>query len=106
VDAKTRRQYQHRALVMKALAHPTRLYLVDRLAKGEACVCKLTALVGADASTVSKHLSILKNAGIVADEKRANQVFYTLRVRCVLNWYACVEGVLETAAREQLAAVR
>ncbi|MBI2072145.1 MAG: winged helix-turn-helix transcriptional regulator [Gemmatimonadetes bacterium] len=91
---------------MKALAHPTRLFLVDQLAKGEACVCELTALVGADVSTVSKHLSVLKYAGIVRDDKRGNQVFYSLRVPCVLNWYACVEGVLEATAREQLAAAR
>ena len=106
MDAKTRTRYQRRALVMKALAHPTRLFLVDRLAERETCVCELTALVGADVSTVSRHLSVLKNAGIVADEKRGNQVFYSLRVRCVLNWYRCVEGVLEAAVQEQLDAVR
>ena len=105
MDARTRTHYRQRALVMKALAHPTRLFLVDRLAEGEACVCDLTALVGADVSTVSKHLSVLKNAGVVADQKRGNQVFYSLRVPCVLNWCACVEGVLEAAARERLRAV-
>ncbi len=106
MDAKTRMRYQRRALVMKALAHPTRLLVVDRLARGAACVCELTALVGADVSTVSKHLSVLKQAGIVRDDKRGNQVFYSLRVRCVLRWYSCVEGVLATTGREQLAAAR
>ena len=106
VDAQTHLRYRRRADVMKALAHPTRLFLVDRLAQGEACVCELTALVGADVSTISKHLAVLKHAGIVADVKRGNQVFYSLRVRCVLSWYRCVEGVLEAAAREQLAAAR
>ncbi len=104
MDAKTRMRYQRRALVMKALAHPTRLFLVDRLAERARCVCELTELVGSDTSTVSKHLSLLKHAGIVADQKRGNQVFYSLRVRCVLHWYACVEGVLEATARDQLAA--
>jgi ArsR family transcriptional regulator len=106
VDAKARTRYQHRALVMKALAHPTRLFLVDRIAERKTCVCELAALVGADVSTVSRHLSILKNAGIVTDEKRGNQVFYSIRVRCVLNWYTCVEGVLEASVQEQLQAVR
>lgn len=105
VDAKSRTHYQHRALVMKALAHPTRLFLVDRLAQRETCVCELAGMVGADVSTISRHLSVLKNAGIVADEKRGNQVFYSLRVRCVLNWYACVEGVLSELAREHAQAV-
>lgn len=86
------------AAVLKAMAHPTRLFLVEELAKGERCVCELTAMVGDDISTVSKHLSVLRSAGIVADDKRGSQVFYTLRVPCVVNFFACVEGVLKSAA--------
>src|SRR5512145_2135346 len=93
------RHYERRARVMKALAHPSRLFITDRLARGPACVCELTDLVGGDTSTVSRHLSVLRNAGIVEPEKRGNQVFYSLRVPCVLNWTSCVDGVLEDAAR-------
>jgi ArsR family transcriptional regulator len=99
LDGRLRTQYQARAAVMKALAHPTRLFFVDELARGPRCVCELTALVGADVSTVSKHLAVLRNAGIVDDEKRGAQVFYSLRTPCVRNWYTCVEGVLENTAR-------
>jgi ArsR family transcriptional regulator len=88
---------------MKALAHPTRLFIVDQLAQGERCVCELTEMVDADVSTVSKHLSVLKAAGIVADEKRGVQVYYSLLVPCVLNWYSCVEGVLQASAKRHLA---
>jgi len=77
------------------MAHPTRLYIVDQLAKGERCVCELTEMVGADTSTVSKHLTILKNAGIIADDKRGLMVFYRLKVPCVLNFFSCIEGVLK-----------
>ena len=87
---------------MKALAHPTRLFIVDELAKKEKSVLQLTELIGADVSTVSKHLAVLKNAGIVQDEKRGSKVFYSLRVPCVLNWYSCVEGVLKATAKEQM----
>ena len=45
-------------------------------------MCELTGMVGADISTVSKHLSVLKNAGIVQDEKRGLQVYYSLRAVC------------------------
>jgi ArsR family transcriptional regulator len=90
---------------MKALAHPTRLFIVDRLGEGERCVCELTEMVGADVSTISKHLSVLKNAGIVADDKRGTQVFYSLRVPCVLRWYTCVDGVLKDVARQRQLAV-
>lgn len=102
----TKARYAARAKVMKALAHPSRLFMVDQLAEGPRCVCELTEMVGADVSTVSRHLSVLRDAGIVDDDKRGSQVFYSLRVPCVLNWYSCVEGVLEAEAKRKLAAVR
>jgi DNA-binding transcriptional ArsR family regulator len=92
-----------RAKVLKAMAHPTRLFIIEELEKGEHNVCDLTAMVGADISTVSKHLSVLKQAGIVLDDKRGNQVFYRLRVPCILNFFGCVESVLENRAKEQAA---
>ena len=85
MDAKTQALLEARAEVIKALAHPTRLYIVGELSQGERCVCELREGVGADLSTVSKHLSVLKNAGIVEDDKRGLQVFYRLRVPCILN---------------------
>ena len=94
-----------RAKVMKALAHPTRLFIVDELSRGERCVCDLTEKIGADVSTVSKHLSVLKRAGIVRDDKRGVQVFYRLRVPCILNFFGCVEAVLEEVGRESASAV-
>jgi ArsR family transcriptional regulator len=90
-----------RARIIKALAHPTRLFIVDELSKRERCVCELRAMVDADMSTVSKHLAILKAAGIVSDEKRGNQVFYSLRVPCVLRFFDCVEAVLQSLAEEE-----
>lgn len=95
-----------RARVLKAMAHPTRLFIVEELEKGEQCVCDLTAMIGADVSTVSKHLSVLRQAGIVLDDKRGNQVFYRLRVPCILNFFGCVESVLESQAKEQSAYLR
>ena len=105
MDAKTRMRFEARAKVIKAMAHPTRLFVIHQLAERERCVCELTEMVGADVSTVSKHLSILKNAGIVQDDKRGLQVFYRLRVPCVLNFFSCVEGVLKANAQQQLDAV-
>ena len=62
---------------------------------GRKCVCELQELVGADMSTVSKHLAVLRRAGLVASEKRGLQVFYTLLSPCVLNFFSCVESVIE-----------
>lgn len=100
MDKRLRARNEARARILKALAHPSRLLIVDELARRERCVCELTEMVGADISTVSKHLSLLKAAGIVADEKRGAQVFYTLRVRCVLKFFDCVEAVLSSNAEE------
>lgn len=86
--------YTRRAAVLKALGHPARLFMVDALAQQERCVNELTQMVGLDVSTVSKHLVVLKAAGIVRDERRGKQVFYTLRVPCVVNFFSCVESVL------------
>lgn len=105
MDAKTQARYDARARIIKALAHPTRLFVVEELAQGERCVCELQAMIGADISTVSKHLSILKNAGLVDIDKRGTQIFYRLRVPCILKFMSCVESVLEANAQAQLAAL-
>jgi len=99
MDKDTKARFEARAVVVKAMAHPTRLFIVDELSRKERCVCELRDMVGSDLSTVSKHLSILKNAGIVADEKRGSQVFYSLRVPCILKFFSCVESVLQTVPR-------
>jgi ArsR family transcriptional regulator len=106
MDAKQRMRYEARARMIKAFAHPARLLMVDELAKAPLCVCELRDLVGSEISTVSKHLSVLKNAGVVADEKRGSQVFYSLRCPCVPDFFACVEKVLHTTAKEQLRRLR
>ena len=95
-----------RARVMKALAHPSRLFIVDELSRGERCVCQLTEMIGADVSTVSKHLALLKRAGIVLDDRRGQQVFYRLRVPCILNFFGCVEAVLDEVKRGRVVQIQ
>jgi ArsR family transcriptional regulator len=99
--AQVQRLYRERARIIKALAHPTRLYIVDQLARGPHCVCELTALIGADVSTVSKHLALLRGAGLVEDDKRGAQVWYRLCAPCVLSFIGCVESVIARNAEAQ-----
>jgi ArsR family transcriptional regulator len=89
--------------VLKALAHPARLLMVEELERGERCVCELQALVGLDMSTVSKHLSLLKNAGVVADEKDGVKVFYRLTLPCFERFMVCVEEAMEQSVEQQRA---
>lgn len=100
------RKYEARAQIIKALAHPSRLLMVEKLARGERCVCELRDMVGDDISTVSKHLTVLKQAGIVEVEKRGLQVWYRLKVPCILNFFGCVESVLKANARQAAAAAK
>ncbi len=99
-------KYEARALVVKAMAHPTRLFIVEELARKERCVCDLTDMIGSDISTVSKHLSVLKNAGIVGNRKEGTQIIYHLKMPCVLGFFNCVESVIRSTAREQLTLVK
>ncbi len=82
---------EFRSRIFKALGHPSRILLVDALLEGERCVCELRDLVGADISTVSKHLSVLREAGVVDCEKRGTNVFYMLRMECVKGFLTCVD---------------
>jgi DNA-binding transcriptional ArsR family regulator len=95
-------RFTAQAQIMKALSHPTRLFIVHELAKAEKCVCELTEMVGADTSTISKHLSIMKNAGIVDFEKRGTNMYYSLKMKCVLNFFSCVNEVLKKKIQEQM----
>ena len=98
-DEKTQARYRTRARVIKALAHPSRLYIIDALSQGERCVCELQQEIGADMSTVSKHLALLREAGLVADDKRGTQVFYSLRATCVPKLLNCIENVVRENAK-------
>jgi ArsR family transcriptional regulator len=80
--------------IFKALGHPTRLQIVEKLADGEQCVCVCLEMFDIDMSTLSRHLSVLKNAGIISDKRRGKNIFYSLKCPCILNMIKCMEEVL------------
>lgn len=92
-----------KARILKALAHPTRLYIIDKLKLRTHCVCELTDLVGADTSTVSKHLSILKNAGLVESRKEGTMVHYSLADECVVKCIGCLGEIAHRQLERQVA---
>jgi DNA-binding transcriptional ArsR family regulator len=89
IDAQT----AHRLRVLKALAHPTRLWITQALVGGERCVCELHEQVGDDLSTISKHLALLKKAGVLESEKRGLNVYYRLRCDCFPEFLNCTDEV-------------
>lgn len=71
-------------MVFKALGHPARLAMVERIALGECCVWELMELAETrklSGPTVSQHLLVLKNAGIVGEEKRGKEIHHHLLIR-------------------------
>ena len=90
---KTKADYAAQAAVIKAMGHPTRLLILNSLKKKETCVCELQKLVGDDMSTVSKHLLVLKTAGLVAARRQGNWLHYRLLCPCVLNFTDCIAGL-------------
>jgi DNA-binding transcriptional ArsR family regulator len=93
MTAAAQSEFKAHARIVKALAHPTRLFIVDELSRGERRVCELTDMIGVEMPTVSRHLGVLRNVGILEDDKRGAQVFYRLRVPCVLNFFKCIEAM-------------
>jgi DNA-binding transcriptional ArsR family regulator len=92
-----------RAEVIKAMAHPTRVHILDLLADGERCVCELHRDVGSDLSTVSRHLTVLKNAGLIADRREGTSIHYRLIAPCVTRFMGCVDSMLKANLKRQAA---
>lgn len=106
IDNQAQQRLNARAAILKAMAHPTRLWLLEQLQQQERCVCELNDGVNADMSTVSKHLSVLKQAGIISSRREGKQIFYRLETPCLLNMFSCVEKVIEKNAKAQAALVQ
>lgn len=83
------------AAVFKALGHAARLQIVNELAGGERCVCDLVELTGLGWSTVSRHLTVLKSVGVISDDKRGTQIFYSLKLPCVARFTSCLREANE-----------
>lgn len=99
METEVQKTCKRRAKVIKALAHVSRLYMVEMLSGHERCVDELTELVGSDLLPASMHLHILKNAGIVIGEKRGGAVYYTLRLPSILDFLKCAD--LSAAGNEK-----
>lgn len=97
------KQYiMEQAKIFKALGHPTRLFMISALRDGEKCVCDLQALVGDDMSTVSRHLSVLREAGIISSDKRGTNVYYKLSLCCLETFLACTSEIVEKRILSQM----
>ena len=92
--------YEKQADIAKAIAHPLRIAIIDFLKDGEQCVCDIAGHVGAERSNISRHLSVMVNAGVLEWRKEGLKVIYKLKCVCILDFFSCITDVLRAQARE------
>ena len=91
-----------RSNIIKSMAHPIRLIIVDLLQDGEKPFSQIKKKFQFDKSTISKHLSLLKEAGIVSSKKIGTETIYKLEVPCVADFFNCATVVIENNVNNQL----
>lgn len=94
--------YEKQAEILKALAHPVRVAILDFLKDGEQCVCDIAEFVGSERSNVSKHLSIMVACGVLESRKEGLKVMYGLKTRCILGFFDCITNCIKHQANEQI----
>lgn len=110
-----KKNYKKLARVIKAIAHPGRLQLLDILKKGDLCVCELQCLIkdnpdcidhihgdiGSDISTISRHLSQMRDAGIIEDRREGKKIIYHLKIPCILDFIDCILEAMKNKEAEE-----
>ncbi|MHC4144262.1 MAG: ArsR/SmtB family transcription factor [Planctomycetota bacterium] len=99
-DKNTRLRYEKQAEIAKAIGHPLRIAIIDFLRDDEQCVCDIAQHVGSERSNVSRHLSVMVNAGLLGYRKEGLKVIYKLETPCVLDFLSCATRVLTHRAKD------
>jgi ArsR family transcriptional regulator len=92
--------FEKQAEIAKAIAHPLRIAVVNFLKDGEQCVCDIAEHVGSERSNVSRHLSVMVNAGLLEYRKEGLKVIYRLKCACIVDFFSCVSRVLKQQAKD------
>ena len=100
LEKNKQRVFEKQADVINAMAHPVRIAIIDFLKDGEQCVCDIAAHIGSERSNVSRHLSVMVNAGILEYRKDGLKVIYKLKCPCILDFFSCISGVLKQRAKD------
>ncbi len=92
-------EFKARARVMKALSSPVRLKIVDELSRGDRCMCEIQPMFRMNKSTLSRHVTALKNVGIVSERREGVRCYLKLQTPCILNVFDCTMGVIRAEAK-------
>lgn len=91
---------------MKALSSPVRLKIVDELSRGERCMCEIQPMFKMNKSTLSRHVTALKNVGIVSERREGIRCYLKLQTPCILNVFDCAMGVIRAEAKRHAKLVK
>jgi len=92
--------YERQAEIARAISHPLRIAIINFLKDGEQCVCDIAERVGSERSNVSRHLSVMSNAGLLEYRKDGLKVMYKLKFTCIVDFFSCVSSVLRQQAKD------
>ncbi len=90
---------------MKALGHPVRLLIVDLLDQGDRCLCEFQPLFKIRQPTLSRHLAVLKQAGLVTEQRAGPRSILHLATPCILKAFDCAMQVVQADHRRRSRAV-
>jgi len=95
---------EFRAEILKALAQPTRLKILDFLRDGERCVCEIFPAIGEEQSNTSRHLNMMLSAGVLARRKDGLKIYYEIKHPEVLKVVDLVNEIVtvEISGRHKL----
>jgi len=93
--------YKLKTDVVKALANPTRLMIVDCLRNGEKSVSEIIETLEEEQSNISKSLGILKAHGLIKDRKEGLNVYYSLKICCINEFFCCLDNIISENLKYQ-----
>lgn len=91
----TMEEAEIRSRIIKSMSHPVRLMIIDALKEREMLFSEIKEMFDFDKSTVSKHLLVLKEAGVVSSKKSGIDMIYKLEVPCITDFFGCITAVIE-----------
>lgn len=92
--------YERQAQIAGAVAHPLRVAILDFLSESDQCVCDIANYVGSERSNVSRHLNVMVKAGLLEYRKEGLKVIYSLKCKCIMDFFTCAAKVLKVQAKE------
>jgi len=92
----SKEKYDMLADILKATAHPVRLFILETLTERKLCVKEFADELGFDISTISKHLTQMKKSGLIIDYREGNCVYYQIRCDCVARFLKASKDILLT----------